>query len=313
MNNEIISQLTELYQHYKQEKDNFRAIAYARTVDAIKKMRQPITSASQLDGIKGIGPKIKLKVDQFIEEGRIRKLASIKAQQDPKRVAAINDFLTIYGIGPVAAVKLYDEHGIKSLEQLTRASNKDPSLLTAAQKIGLRYREDLLKRIPRDFINTFQFTVAYCLNSAFGETFKLQTAGSFRRNKPTSGDIDIMLESSRFGLKEAVEVLISYGVITDILALDSKKFMGVAVCKGIESVVPFRLDIFMVDDTNWWTALVTHTGPKDLNTMMRAKAAAMGMKLSDQGLWKGDRKLKVTSERDLFKKLGMDYIEPIQR
>ena len=313
MNKEIISQLTELSRHYQQEKEKFRAIAYAKAAAAVKKMNQPITSASQLDGIKGIGPKIKEKIDQFIEEGRIRKLESIKAHQDPKRVAAINDFLTIYGIGPVAAAKLYDEHGIKNLTHLTRASEKDPSLLTAAQKIGLRYREDLLKRIPHDFINTFQFTVAYCLNSAFGETFKLQTAGSYRRNKPTSGDIDIMLQSSRFGLKEAVEVLITYGLITDILALDSKKFMGVAVCKGIDSVVPFRLDIFMVDESNWWPALVTHTGPKDLNTMMRAKAASMGMKLSDQGLWKGDRKLKVTSERDLFKKLNMDYIEPTER
>jgi len=313
MNQEIISQLTELHRHYRQERDTFRAMAYAKAVNAIKNMTVPITSGDQLDGIKGIGPKIKQKIDQFIAEGKIKKLASIQAAQDPVRITAINDYLTIYGIGPVAAAKLYDEYKIKNISQLKKAVNKNPTLLTAAQKIGLRYREDFLKRIPRDFINIFQFTVTYCLNSVFGETFKLQTAGSFRREKPTSGDIDIMLQSGTFGLKEAVEVLISYGLITDILAVETKKFMGVATCPGVEGAIPFRLDIFMVDESNWWTALVTHTGPKDLNTMMRAKAASMGMKLSDQGLWKGDRKIKISSERELFRKLDMDYIEPTKR
>jgi len=69
----------------------------------------------------------------------------------------------------------------------------------------------------------------------------------------------------------------------------------------------------MVTATNWWAALVTHTGPKDLNTMMRSRAISMGMKLSDQGLFKGDRKIKISSERELFKKLDMDYIIPVER
>lgn len=310
MNEEIISQLTELRNYYHAEKDPFRALAYAKAATAIKNIPAPITSIDQLTGIKGIGPKITQKIDQLFNEGKIQKLASIQAKQDPKRTKTIADFLTIYGIGPICAAKLYDIANIQTLKQLARASILDSTLLTAAQKIGLRYREALIKRIHRPFINTFQFTVTYCLNETFGETFRLQTAGSFRRGKPTSGDIDIMIESVEFGLREAVGVLISYGLVTDVLALDSKKFMGVAHCAGGD---PFRLDIFMVDGENWWAALVTHTGPKDLNTMMRTKAASMDMKLSDQGLFKGTRKIKIASEKDLFKKLHMDYIIPTKR
>jgi len=311
MNEEILSQLAELRNHYQTEREPFRALAYAKAITAIKNIPIPITSIDQLTGIKGIGPKITLKIDQLLREGKIQKLVSIQAKQDPKRTKTIAEFLTIYGIGPTCATKLYDKSNITTLKQLIRMSTLDPTLLTAAQKIGLRYREALMKRISRDFINIFQFTVTYCLNETFGETFRLQTAGSFRRGKPTSGDIDIMIESTEFGLRDAVGVLISYGLVTDVLALDSKKFMGVAHCgRGGE---PFRLDIFMVDAENWWTALVTHTGPKDLNTMMRTKAASMDMKLSDQGLSKGTRKIKIASEKDLFKKLNMDYIVPTER
>ena len=46
---------------------------------------------------------------------------------------------------------------------------------------------------------------------------------------------------------------------------------------------------------------------------MRAKAASLGMKLSDQGLTKGTKKLSVKSEKDLFKKLGMKYIIPTEK
>ena len=313
MNDLIISQLTELRNHFQIEKEKFRAIAYTKAITAIKNIKEPIVSTDQLIGVKGIGEKIRQKIDQLLNDGVIKQLASIQAKQDPKRIKTIEVFQTIYGIGPVAAEKFYDDHGLHSLRELEEASENDPTLLTNAQKIGLRYREDLLQRIPRDFINIFQFTVTYCLNNAFGETFKLQTAGSFRREKATSGDIDIMIQSDNFGLHDAVEVLISYGVVTDILALDKKKFMGIGVCRGKPEVVPFRLDIFMVDKSNWWPALVTHTGPKDLNTIMRARAASLGMKLSDQGLWKGDRKIRITSERDLFRKLDMDYIEPTKR
>ena len=310
MNKEIISQLTELRNYYHHEREPFRALAYAKAITAIKNISTPITSIDQLYGIKGIGPKITQKIAQLINNGKIQKLASIQATQDPKRTKTIIEFLTIHGIGPICAAKLYDKSNIKTLKQLIRTSAHDPILLTAAQKIGLRYREAFMKRISRAFINTFQFTVTYCLNETFGETFRLQTAGSFRREKPTSGDIHIMIESVEFGLRDAVGVLISYGLVTDVLALDTKKFMGVARCRGED---PFRLDIFMVDAENWWPALVTHTGPKDLNTTMRTKAASMDMKLSDQGLSKGTRKIKIVSEKDLFKKLNMTYIAPIER
>ena len=144
----------------------------------------------------------------------------------------------------------------------------------------------------------------------FVQEFKIMTAGSYRRGKSSSGDMDIMLCSDNFLLSEAIEVLISRGLIIDILALDKKKFMGVAQIPGND---PFRIDIFMVSKENWWVAMVTHTGPKELNKQMRTIATTMGMKLSDQGLKKGTEKIPIKSEADLFRKLNMEPIKPTKR
>ena len=313
MNHQIVSQLTELYQHHRDEGDTFRAMAYARAAKIIKQLPFQVESADQLTDIKGIGPKIATKIDQLLEKGTIEQLQQIKARQDPRRVKALREFQTIHGIGPAVAAKLYDVHGIGTVKKLARSSAKNPELLTNAQKIGLRYRDAFAHRIPREFIKTYQFSIAYCLDQAFGHTFKMQTAGSFRRGKADSGDMDVMLCTDQFTLPEAIEVLIANGLVIDVLALDQKKFMGVAVCPGVKDSTPFRLDIFMVSKPNWWVALVTHTGPKDLNTMMRTTAATMGMKLSDQGLFRGSEKIPIKSEADLFKKLNMKPIPPTDR
>jgi DNA polymerase/3'-5' exonuclease PolX len=60
------------------------------------------------------------------------------------------------------------------------------------------------------------------------------------------------------------------------------------------------------------------TGPYELNTVMRYAAKKRGMLLNEYGLYKIDEKgnkttLKMTSEEDVFKALGMSYLTPTER
>lgn len=52
-------------------------------------------------------------------------------------------FGEVWGIGPTTAQKLY-EKGYRTLEDL-----KNEESLTHAQKLGLKYFEDIKQRIPR--------------------------------------------------------------------------------------------------------------------------------------------------------------------
>jgi len=286
----------------------FRAMAYGKAATTIGKLDFVIQSVDQLEGIKGIGTSIRDKISQILENGMIEN--NPVDTKDTVRSKMLTLFQTIHGIGPAAAKKLYDVEKITTLDKLKFQNRKDPNLLTHAQKIGLKYREEFLNRIDRSVIRECENMIKSILNEYFVQEFKIMTAGSYRRGKSSSGDMDIMLSSETFLLSEAIEVLISRGLIIDILALDKKKFMGVAQIPGND---PFRIDIFMVSKENWWVAMVTHTGPKELNTQMRTIAATMGMKLSDQGLKKGTEKIPIKSEADLFWKLNMEPIKPTKR
>lgn len=308
MNKIIVSQLRELHQHYRDEQDMFRAMAYGKAATTIGKLDFVIQSVDQLEGIKGIGTSIRDKISQILENGMIEN--NPVDTKDTVRSKMLTLFQTIHGIGPAAAKKLYDVEKITTLDKLKSQNKKNPNLLTHAQKIGLKYREEFLNRIDRSVISECENMIKSILNEYFVQEFKIMTAGSYRRGKSSSGDMDIMLCSNTFLLSEAIEVLISRGLIIDILALDKKKFMGVAQIPGND---PFRIDIFMVSKENWWVAMVTHTGPKELNTQMRTIAATMGMKLSDQGLKKGTEKIPIKSEADLFRKLNMKPIKPNKR
>ena len=54
------------------------------------------------------------------------------------------DFCKVWGIGPSKAQQLYKE-GIKTIEQLRERTD----LLNKNQRLGLKYYEDFLKKIPR--------------------------------------------------------------------------------------------------------------------------------------------------------------------
>lgn len=309
MNARIIAELEQLRDIYKNTREKFKEMAYIKAINAIRNYPLDITNIDEIKHL-GIGDRIMSKIQEYIDTGKMQALEKIKQQHDPKRIKALKDFQEIYGIGPAFATKIFDEHNIHTIGQLKKHTN----ILTAAQKIGLKYIKEFDMRIPYKFIKIFQFVVAYCLNSVFGETFKIQIAGSFRRKKPDSGDIDIMLETEAFTLKQATDVLRKYNVIVDTLAEEKKKFMGVGQCPG-SSLHPyrFRLDIFKVQKENWWTALVAHTGSKAFNTEMRKQAISLSYRLSDQGLYKNDKKIKVTDEKHLFKLLKMKWVEPRDR
>ena len=81
-----------------------------------------------------------------------------------------------------------------------------------------------------------------------------------------------------------------------------------------------RIDVRFVPYEYYPAALLYFTGSYELNTQMRQVAKTMGYKLNEYGLFKekkdgtfADNPIKVKSEKDIFKKLKLDYLEPPER
>ena len=153
-----------------------------------------------------------------------------------------------------------------------------------------------------------------------------EVCGSYRRERQTSGDIDVLL--SKLGTKDNntdttnhLEIFINklkepiktngYKalLVDDITDKNFEtKYMGFAKYK--ENPVR-RIDVRYIAYESYYSALLYFTGSADLNKKMRVIAKKMDLKLSEYGLFKSDgTKLKIKSEEDYFKHLGMDYIEP---
>ena len=158
--------------------------------------------------------------------------------------------------------------------------------------------------------------------------FCLIICGSFRRKKPFSGDIDVLLtkfNSKRKDTKKNSTYLPHFisklkkprrqnnnkpFLIDDMTDKNIvTKYMGFG--KYLDNPVR-RIDVRFIPHDSYHTATLYFTGSGDLNKKMRQIAKNKGLKLSEYELSdiKTKKKVKITSEADVFKKLDMEYIKP---
>lgn len=128
-----------------------------------------------------------------------------------------------------------------------------------------------------------------------------EVGGSFRRQAQIVGDLDIVVQADS----------LSEIVLPDIYfeRLGEQASHGIVDLNG----EPLGVDIWCATPSQWGAFLWYITGSKELNVIMRQKAKAKGLKLSQFGLF--DRAIQVDdgTEIGVASALGMDWIEPIDR
>jgi len=132
-----------------------------------------------------------------------------------------------------------------------------------------------------------------------------ELAGSYRRQKDTLKDLDVLLvcEAPDFlRLAKRLERITDY----------QPTLGGKELLRGIYKGIP--LDIQRVNQKEYPTYLLYRTGSQEFNIKMRTKAKRMGMKLNEHGLYDhAGKRLPIRSEKGIFKALDMEYVEPSKR
>ena len=70
------------------------------------------------------------------------------------------------------------------------------------------------------------------------------------------------------------------------------------------------VDLRAFDDKIFGSALMYFTGSKETNVELRRIAISQGLKLSEYGVFNGEKLLTGRTEEDIFETLGMQNIEP---
>ena len=143
-NEKFIEILEKLSNIMLKKGEAFRARAYQKAQEFIMSYPNNITSLNDLNGKPSIGPAVLERLEEFINTGTLQIIE--REKNNP-----INILSDVYGIGPKKAQELV-EQGITSIEQL-RANQHQ--LLNDTQIVGLKYYEDILKRIPRQEIEEY--------------------------------------------------------------------------------------------------------------------------------------------------------------
>ncbi|XP_067010757.2 DNA polymerase beta isoform X1 [Anabrus simplex] len=325
-NHDICEFLSELANYEKNVSRNiYKYNAYRKAATTLAALSHRVTSGEEARKLDGIGEKISQKIDEFLKTGKLQKLEKI---QHDDTSTAINLLTRVSGIGPAKAKKLVDE-GITSIEELRKHKDK----LTHHQLIGLKYFEDFEKRIPREEIQEIEKIIRETV-SELDNQYLVTICGSYRRGKPDSGDIDVLLTHPSFTskhkpkekgklLKDVVSALEAKDLIIDTISLGDVKFMGVcrlSKAKGNNNPAPARrLDIRLTPHDQYFCSVLYFTGSDMFNKHMRAHALEHGFTLNEYSLRPmgstgvPGEPVPVTSEEDIFDYIDYPYKKPEER
>ena len=314
----ILKELTKLANDKKAKKEIFRHRAYIKAIQSIKEYENEISTIDDLNKISGLAKgSIRTKIEELINTGEIEQVKSITEQ------SKITETLTnIYGVGPKKANELVNKYNVSSIEDLKYCKNKD--ILNDKQKIGLKYYDDLLKRIPlKEMEKHEKFIIDFIKSIDTNNDLIYEIVGSYRRKAKNSGDIDVLFTIKDDKLEDTKQTPILFNniiknleddkYITETLAKGGKKFMG--LCKLPRHRTHRRLDMIYTNYTNYAFTLLYFTGSGQFNIEMRNHALSLGYSLSEYGLKKKGKLINDTfeTEQDIFKFLGIKYIEPFER
>ena len=318
LNEQFIDLMEQLANIMLKHGEPFRARAYQKAQETIMSYSGNIQSPTDLKDKPNIGATIMEKLNEYVQTGTLQVL-------EREKTNPINILGEVYGIGPKKAKELVDK-GITTIESLR--ANQD-ELLNETQKVGLKYYEDILERIPRAEIEEYKkiFTTEFHKQKAASDSGKkaasdsgkMEIVGSYRRGAVTSGDIDVIITSTNPAIfKNFVDDLIKIKVIQEVLSRGPTKCLVIAKLPG--HTISRRVDFLYTSPEEFPFAILYFTGSKIFNTVMRHEALAKDMTMNEHGLYslvskkKGEKVEHVfSSEQDIFDYLGLEYKAPQER
>jgi DNA polymerase (family 10) len=298
---------------YKGKDERFRALAYdgaARTLSNLKEdISQYATDVKSLDQLSGIGESIAEKILEYLKTGHIKTYELLKKEvpQD------LLDLMDINGFGPATIKTLHEKLKIDNREDLIAAI--EAGKLVKLKGFGAKKIENMkrgLKLFKESHTRMLLTDAIQVGGEILHEVLKIpgiakaELAGSLRRKKETIGDIDIIASGEKKNWKKIVAKFISIPQCGRVLASGETKASILLKKNNVQ------VDMRLVNDDEYGSALLYFTGSKEHNIKLRLLAKEKGWKLNEYGLFdeKTDKRLAGKTEEEVYHHLGLQYIPP---
>ncbi|MBB2911478.1 DNA polymerase (family 10) [Streptosporangium becharense] len=280
--------------------DAFRVRSYQKAAKAISGFPEDIATTA-VRSVPGVGEAIAKKVEEYLERGSFRQLDDLR-EKVPEGVRRLT---RVPSLGPKRAVFLYRELGVDSPEALVRAITE--GRLKGVRGFGAKTEENLLKGVEQLEQSSARVHIGVAMDLAERIIASLPAeriayAGSLRRMKETIGDVDILA----VGPESLMDVFKAGPHVAEVIASGDKK-TSIRTPQGVQ------VDLRLVPAESWGAAMQYFTGSKEHNVHLREITVKKGWKLSEYGLFEGDRVIAAEDEEDVYRALGMQWIPPTLR
>lgn len=292
------------------DKVPFKPQAYQKVALVLESMEEPVEKIYKEKGkegllaIPGVGEGIAKAIEEYIKTGTIK----IYQQYKTRLPMDLDELTRVEGLGAKKAKVLYQKLGIKNIKDLEKAAKAHK--IAPLFGFGDKTEKNILQGI--DFVkrDKGRFLLGEILPIAreiiqklegLKEVKKISLAGSTRRRKETIGDVDILAVSDKPA--KVMDFFCSLPGIERIWGKGATK-------SSVRTRAGFDIDLRVVPEKSYGSALQYFTGSKEHNIATRIIAINKGLKLNEYGIFRGPKMIAGATEEDVYRAIGLPVIPP---
>lgn len=286
----------------------FRVRAYrnaAATVENLpQNLEEMVKKGDDLTSLPAIGNDLAQKINDIVNHKEIDLLKRLE-EKNPIDFEELN---RIQGLGPRRIKKLYEILNVQNIDDLYHAAEEQKirNLPGFSKKIEEHILEEI-KKIKEKY-NRMKISTAEQNALPIVEYLRenrsiqdIEIAGSYRRRKETIGDLDILVTC-----EDSISVMthfVNYFDIDEVLSKGDTR-SSIILKSGIQ------VDLRVLPQKSYGAAMLYFTGSKAHNIVIRKLAKQKDWKVNEYGLFSNDDFLAGETEKGIYNKLGLPYIEP---
>jgi DNA polymerase (family 10) len=287
----------------------YKAVAYRRVADAIERWPDDVASLYRRGSppkIPGAGSALSAKLAELAETGELEYHDRLRAQVP----SGLLEILEVPGVGPRTVKLLHDELRVDSVDALRAAA--EAGSLRGLKGLSARTEENILASITRLaergtrlLLHDADALVARLL-AQLAEVpglRRIEPAGSLRRRRPTIGDLDLLAATD-----DPAALIAAFDRLPDV-----DRVLSAGTDKSSVLVAGGRqLDLMVCPPAAWGTHMVHFTGSRDHNVVLRQRALARGLSLSEKGfkVVESGELQPEASEEAVYARLDLPWIPP---
>ena len=288
----------------------FKPQAYEKAALSLETLRESVDEIYKKQGIgglkkiPGVGQGIAEKIIEYVKTGKIGEHQQLKK----KTPVNMGELTGVEGLGPKKIKILYQKLKVRNLNDLEKAAKKRE--IAPLFGFGEKTEQNILQGIEFFKKSKGRFLLGEILPRVYEiiaelknlkEVKQISEAGSLRRRKETIGDADILIAGSN--PKKVIDYFVSLPGAVKIWNKGLTK-ASIRLDEG------FDVDLRVLPEKQFGSALQYFTGSKEHNIALRKIAVEKGLKLSEYGLFKGSKMTAGKTEEEIYEKLGLDWMPP---